>query len=454
MQIINEKHMIIKDKWYLQSFNLYDNYILSPYVSIFPQEDGKELWYNMLTGELILMDKDEAINNKDTYKKLVQNWFYINIELNPKSVAFIVSELIKNEYRKNSKEVPDKYVITSTFVCNAQCHYCYENELRQRPMTDEVALDIGKFLVKQAEKRGNQITINWFGGEPLCGSNAIRIISKHLKDNDISFNSSMITNGYLISEFPIKEIRREWNLTSCQITLDGTKENYQKIKNFKNKDENAYERVLNNIETFLENGIFTTIRLNVGKDNAEDLFQLTKELVEKFKEYKGLINIYTSPLFECIESNYMVMEMPDSIFVHNYCKKINEYVAKNEMYHLKKSKFEYKIGHCMADSGKPIVITVDGNLSPCEHHFDDCICGNIWEGVTDTAPLEMFKERNKNLPECENCFYYPKCARLKHCPTEFICKDPQRDFIKYELQLFVEDEYRNFLNGVKGDLLC
>ena len=312
MKIVNEKHHVVKSSWDLQEYSIFDSYKLSPYVVIFPQNDKEELWYNMLTGELLLLEKDE-INDTDIYIRLIKHWYYINIKFDPKTIADIVYQFVKKLLENNKSSKPDKYIVTSTYACNARCFYCYENTLKQKSMTDEMALEIAKYLVKKAQDKDNKINIGWFGGEPLCGANAIRIIVKHLTENNIQFKSSMITNGYLINEFPIKEIKREWNLISCQITLDGTKENYQKIKNFKNEDENAYEKVLSNIETLLENGVFVNIRLNVGKDNAEDLFKLTKCLVERFKEYGRLLCIYTSPLFEGIESNFMIMEVPDSM---------------------------------------------------------------------------------------------------------------------------------------------
>ena len=454
MKIISDKHHIIKENWYLQEYNSFDKYELSPYVVIFPKVKN-ELWYNMLTGELILIEEND-LENKELFIRLVKNWYYINVNLNPRTIADIIAQIVRDLHKRNKDTQSIKYVITSTYTCNARCHYCYENALRQKPMTDEIALEIGKFLVKQAQKNNKELNISWFGGEPLCGGNAIRIISNYLRDNNIKFKSSMITNGYLINEFPIKEIRREWNLTNCQITLDGTKDNYQSIKNFKNEDPNAYERVLNNIETFLENGICISIRLNVSKENGADLLALTEYLVDRFHSYKNILNIYTSPLFEGIESNFMVMEISDSFAVHDYCKKIEDIVREHGMYIYRENKFNYASGHCMADLENPIVITVDGNITPCEHYFEKYICGNIWDGITNTEPLEMFKEKNKNLPECDTCFYYPKCYRLKHCPTEYVCAEPQREFIKYKLKNVVDNKYEKYLvkQREKGEELC
>ena len=132
-----------------------------------------------------------------------------------------------------------------------------------------MALDIAKFLVERSKLVG-KISICWFGGEPLCNKDVIDIICDYLDKNDVDFSSSMVSNGYLIDTLSMRDVKYKWNLDRIQITLDGTKEIYEKIKNYKDNKENSFEKILSNIEKFLENGVKVTIRMNVGLYNGED----------------------------------------------------------------------------------------------------------------------------------------------------------------------------------------
>ena len=117
MEIINEKHYVVKKVLCLQEYTKFDEYKLSPYVVIFPKDEN-QLWYNMLTGELILLSENELDNN-DVYVKLVKHWYYINTNYNPKTIANIVSQLARNLIKNNDNSISNKYVVTSTYACNA-----------------------------------------------------------------------------------------------------------------------------------------------------------------------------------------------------------------------------------------------------------------------------------------------------------------------------------------------
>ncbi|MBP3801509.1 MAG: 4Fe-4S cluster-binding domain-containing protein [Clostridia bacterium] len=67
-------------------------------------------------------------------------------------------------------------VIFTTLGCNANCYYCYENNLRNNKykMSKETADKIISLLIKNNKKK---ISIGWFGGEPLYNEEIIDYIS-------------------------------------------------------------------------------------------------------------------------------------------------------------------------------------------------------------------------------------------------------------------------------------
>ena len=119
---------------------------------------------------------------------------------------------------------------------------------------------------------------SWFGGAPLFRKKCINIICERLKESGIPYRSSMISNGYLFDEKTVNEAKNLWKLKNVQITIDGTKDIYNKTKSFVYKNGNPFETVMGNIKRLSENGISVTIRINVGKFNAEDAEKLICEI--------------------------------------------------------------------------------------------------------------------------------------------------------------------------------
>ena len=189
--------------------------------------------------------------------------------------------------------------------------------------------------------------------------------------------------------------------------------------------------------------------MNVGLYNGEDLFDLTKLLINKFGHYRKFA-LYTAPLFLGIGNPPLILSNEESNKVIDDCIKIESYIKDNGLnidYGVFADKFRTK--HCMADQHRAPVITIDGNLTPCEHYFEDHVCGNIYDGITDYDVLENWTEYNIDMEACETCFNYPKCANLKNCPNEIFCEDPQRKLHLYKLTNAIMKSYNIYCSKKK-----
>ena len=112
-------------------------------------------------------------------------------------------------------------------------------------MTEEVISSIIKFL-KNNETTKN-VHVTWFGGEPLMGINQIRsLYSQMIQLSDKRYSFSMITNGFLMS-LNIIEFLKEMKLRHIQITLDGLKENHNKVK-YTSNCADTFTRTIKNID--------------------------------------------------------------------------------------------------------------------------------------------------------------------------------------------------------------
>lgn len=440
MQIIEPVNTLINECISLQKYNRFCNYIMSPYLRKVSCKDGV-LIYNALTSEIILLSNQEDKTPDDELKQwLVNHWFYLPNDIEASSIVYMLKNQmdIISPLKKTNRG--SRCIIATTTACNARCYYCYEAGIPSRTMSDEVALDVAKYI----EKNGNKQTrISWFGGEPLCNPNAIRIISNYLKEHNIKFNSSLITNGYLINQFTAEELKNDWNIKNVQITLDGTKDIYLSSKNYKNEDKNAFEKVLNNIEFLLENCIKVSVRLNLSLNNGDDLSKLIDILYQRFSNYDKF-SVYVRELFIGMGETPFEPTEEEYNIITDTAIKLTDKIASLGMMGKMIDILTPARNQCMADRGGCPMITPEGNLTPCEHYTDTEICGNIFDDNIDYDLLETWTEPRVKTSLCKNCSYYPKCVKIKKCPIGVSCNEAQQRLLMHRIDTKILLIYQNY----------
>lgn len=394
------------------------------------------LLYNTLTRELLLLTDEEYydlyLNNKlgscEKYQYLIRHWFLISNDINSKDLCYTFRQIYTNIYRKKEIDNITRYTILTTTNCNARCSYCYEIGCNKRDMDIETANDVANYIVKHSSSK---VFLQWFGGEPLCNTKVIDSICKYLKRGKIEYSSGMITNGYLINECDINKIKNLWKLKKVQITLDGTKDVYNKTKNFVYNDTGSFDRVLENIGLLLRNGVMVHIRLNISLQNIDEMHSLIKLLNDKFQSFENNLYIYSHPLFEEEGSYLLGLSKSERKLLYDGYTSIQEHIRTTRFGHWHSLK-TVKPNHCMADNKTSLVITPEGNLSLCEHCIDKEYIGTIYSENLDKNKIQKWSE-HYNVDNCSKCIIYPQCTKIKKCPV-VKCTKEYRDHIIHEIQ--------------------
>lgn len=114
--------------------------------------------------------------------------------------------------------------IAPTMKCNFRCPYCYEKGRNLATMSIET-IQKTKNFISSLKKTYNNLSVTWYGGEPLL---ALPII-KELMELSIkvfgsqNVHSSLISNGYLMTQQSVKTMK-ELSIDHIQITIDGPPE--------------------------------------------------------------------------------------------------------------------------------------------------------------------------------------------------------------------------------------
>jgi len=392
------------------------------------------LVFNTLTRALVLLTRDEY-EERFNNEYLKEHWFTVPEDYNEKGRVELV-RWINSTMLAKQKNITS-YTILTTTDCNARCYYCYEMGYQRVSMTEKTAIKVAEFI--REKSGGEPVKINWFGGEPLYNAKVIDCICKSLQENQIAYESIMISNGYLFDDDTVNRAVNLWKLQKVQITLDGTEEVYNGSKAYIYREGSAYQRVLSNIERLLDAGISVIIRMNIQVKNADDLLNLTEELVHRFKEREN-IWAYAHVIFEDGTALEDLYSQSDLEKIYGSLLRIEERLISNGLFKQERLARKVKQNHCMADSGKAVLINPNGALGLCEHFAESNLIGHIDSPEQDQEMKESWME-TKELSACEKCFSYPECIRLKKCPHNEDCPEQKQEYIRKKIQRAMYNEF-------------
>lgn len=403
-------------------------------------DDGKVL-FNGLTRAIVFIYNYELDNLYDvkTYEFLYRAYFLVSEDYDEyKQVQIIRQKLripVDDLYLNNIS----RFTILPTLACNARCEYCYESKLKmKRNMTPATAMKVAEYILQKSSNY-NQIQLNWFGGEPLFNYKIIDLITNHLRSKGKNFNSDITTNGFLFDDKIIKKAIENWHVTSAQITIDGTENVYNKVKNYVNIKESAYKRVIKNIQTLLNYGVDVSIRLNVTSTNGNDLLELVDELNAIFGARSGL-RIYCRAIFEETHPRTEEENKP----IYDAIMKLEDKLKEYEFYVGQPCKETLGVMQCMADDGSSVLINPVGFIGTCEHHVSSDFFGDINTSNIDIKVLEEWHEYMEDKDICKDCPIYAECLRPKKCIELRSCDNIIKNYHIRQYKLGLEKIYQDY----------
>lgn len=418
--IVDPKDMIDK-LWGKQRIKERETYRLMRYV-LLVNHDGKVLIQNTVTGRLVVLSDKEA----EVLEKLPMLY-------NPIMEQLVIDHyLVPEDYDEHQQVVKLRnilwklvdpcipkdityYTILPTTACNARCWYCYENNMVHKTMTEEVAERVVSFIKQKCG--GKAVTIRWFGGEPTLAANRIDQISKGLQENGIEYTSNVTTNGYLFDEDMVIKAKNLWHTDQVNISIDGTEETYNRVKNFIGVRDNPYQRMMRNAEILMKHGIAVVMRMNYDQNTWEDFPKLVKETKKRFHDYKHWM----------LHPHQINVELPESIQLERQewfsLKNADLFDLANDCGVYQKSQKLPSLSFAMCQAGNDACTTIlpDGSLVCCPELLeDDQIKGNIYEGIVNPDLANSWKTFADHK-KCQTCPLFPDCARMKYCSAKDRC---------------------------------
>lgn len=376
------------------------SYIRSVFVYARQKADGTVLLYNTLYNSLVRLSDAEykqflecCAERSQTATEFIENGFWVPAAFDEKQRYIDAAHQFTLDFQR-----PLSVTITTTLRCNARCPYCYEAGVRQRDIAPRAVEHIVDFI--KAKSTQNKVNINLFGGEPLLNAPFIRMLFERLKREEMAFSSYLITNGSLIDSEILNEFA-EWNVENAQISLDGTANEYERRKRYIGSNGGMFQKVLDNIGLLLQHDVFVHIRLNISRENRDDILHLIPELDARFGGfenavyYPAFLSGTANPLSEAEKIDFVARLL-------GTVKDPQKLTAGTKFYDAP------RMHSCMIQDPFSFTIDVEGNIFYCEHlvgHSDKAI-GNIFSNANFD---DMRTSAPNLLTECSDCVFLPKC---------------------------------------------
>ena len=296
--------------------------------------------------------------------------------------------------------------IAPTMACNFCCPYCYEKGREYITMSETVQDQLTSQL-KEKYQHIHELTVSWYGGEPLLAIETIEKLTKKIKSVlplGCKYNGDMVTNGYKLTR-RVAEKLKDMDIHYIQVTLDGSKQAHDSRRILHNHQP-TFEHILDNIRECADI-LNISIRINVDKTNINE----ATEIFDWLERYglKGRVGYYLAPVDDIngVCNNHICMERPQ--YAKEEIAFYKEGIKRGFMYQgVKPSNY----GVCGAISLNSFVIGPDGALYKCWNDigYSERSIGNLEKGIKLTNKfVEWLSYDVVKDQECKDCSFFPVC---------------------------------------------
>lgn len=386
---------------------------LSRYLKIFPCHDDERsyLVYSTrkgslvrLTSALLTAAREDRLSENDRRTLSRLQVVVDDLMTERQEMCAIVS-------RNNDRSHRFRVIIVLNLDCNLACPYCYEDPFRGKHyMSEETADLLVEKLVRDHLSQGQEVQVDFYGGEALLSLPRIKKIAGELSAIAHSlgskFSFGMVTNGTLLTR-SVVEALLPLGFTGAKITLDGPKEIHDLQRPFVS-GKGSFDTIVGNLQEIAD-----LIDLQVGGNFTADNFRNYPQVLDHLMaqgltpDRLGLVQF--APIIP------KATNAPKAGFAATCSSSAEEWLAEAALFlreeTLKRGYAVHKtaMAACMVEFDDFLAVNYDGTLFKCPAFigWPQLAVGTLSTGVSNYSVshnLDLWKN-----DECLDCSYLPIC---------------------------------------------
>jgi len=383
---------------------------LSRYLKFYPDRNrpGYYLLYSTLRGSSVRLSKKtlEAAQNgtvtgpeADTLARL--GFLVPDLDREREQVLALVDQV-------DQQSRVFRGIVVLNLECNLDCGYCYEGGFRgEVRMSEDTAGMLVDWLIREQISQGFDVSLSFYGGEPLLTPGLIRRISEPLRaaarEHQVRYNFNLVTNGTLLNRALAEELL-PLGLNGAKFTLDGPAEVHDA--------QRPYASGAGSFDTIVENldAVCDLIPIQLGGNFTEDNYREFPRLLDRLVEYgitgERLMQVLFTPVTPqagCTEysagcsSSSAPWLVEAQIFLREAILSRGFPTTKP------------KVSACVVELKRNFVVNWDGSLYKCPTFmaYPELSIGHLSAGIADYRASHCI--RNWQNERCLDCAYLPIC---------------------------------------------
>lgn len=191
-------------------------------------------------------------------------------------------------------------ILMPTLACNFACPYCFENETRNKFIFNSNYFEAIKNHIIANKGKYYKLHIGLFGGEPLLMKDKlfsfINWVKNYSKENNITYDTSILTNGSLVDEDTILFLAGH-KCQYFQITVDGSELQHDTSRCFSD-GQPSFQLLMHNMQLcarLFDNATCKLVlRVNLNNNSLSDV-KNTLEVIEP--KYRNRIHVLLRAVF-------------------------------------------------------------------------------------------------------------------------------------------------------------
>lgn len=187
----------------------------------------------------------------------------------------------------------------TTMDCNLNCAYCYNranNNIKKEYMLRDTAKKAIELFRKIEHFGGDDLYINFHGGEPLLNCEVIESIMNELEQNipRDRIIYGITTNGTIQTDIAKQILKKIDNIS---VSIDGNKENHNKYRVYSD-GRGSFDNVISFAKE-LQKRKNIRVRMTVTRQTLPNMKETIAFLIDEgFKEIVPILDMYDSAELE------------------------------------------------------------------------------------------------------------------------------------------------------------
>lgn len=303
-------------------------------------------------------------------------------------------------------------VVVLNLDCNLACGYCFEEGVRgKKAMSAATAELLVDWIEREHLARGKEVSLDFYGGEPLLSRDLIRSISTRLAQSaaarGLPYSFALVTNGTLLTRPRAAELK-ELGLKNVKITLDGPREVHDQSRPFASGKGSSFDVIVRNIRE-----IWDLVALQIGGNFTRENFREFPRLLDYLNQVGITPDKLKAVTFNQVTGRVGTPAVPDYASACNCTNEewLHEAALFLRAETLKRGFPIPKSGPagCMVEFENDLVVNIDGAIYKCPAFVgrEGFAVGDLRRGIVSDGTAynpDVWKK-----PECLDCAYLPQC---------------------------------------------